>query len=232
MSRNVDIRVKKGTSVYRVSSEDEKLRDSQTYISILKSDHARYLIESSKPGASVGFDVTYGKNKNEGRPYNLKLELKKDLIAPSYNETMKSFIKTFENVKFKEVSDYMNVHKDTAKDFVKDFSKMSMEEARDRAYKNFSKTLMNDSKARQIFFDDLKRKGYNAVVDENDTDYTESPVIVFEASKTLKKVSSQKMSAKDKEYLRDLYYSNVEDEYPDAEDSEYRHIKKHTKLKF
>lgn len=112
-----------------------------------------------------------------------------------------------------------------AKEFVKNFSKLNLEEARIKAYKTFSMSLMKDSKARQIFFDDLSRKGYNAVVDENDADFAQSPMIVFKANKSLSKASSQKFSQKDADYLRQLYWG--ENEYADV-----KTIKSKTKLKF
>lgn len=80
----------------------------------------------------------------------------------------------------------------------------SIQECRDRAYVNFMGTMMRDSKAKTEFFNDLKKQGYNAIVDEWDTKFgkgfAKSSIIVFEQSDNLKKVTSRKLDEMDVEY--------------------------------
>lgn len=63
-----------------------------------------------------------------------------------------------------------------------------------KAYAVFSMALYKDDNLRDRFFDDLKKKGYGAIEDFEDSySHRIEPLIVFERENTLKVVSSKKL---------------------------------------
>lgn len=187
-------------------------------------DHLNYLaITAGGEGGGVALDANVN-NKNQGRPYSLKLKLNEELLMPSYQATMDSFIKMVDEYGSpkkvaKDLWDLSNAQeKKRAKEFVNGVKHLKVEELRDRAYVNFAETLFRDTKARTLFFDELKSNGYNAIVDEYDKQFDshdgmKTPVIVFDKSKTLSVAKSSPLSEADYAYLRELYFVGPEPKY-------------------
>lgn len=229
-SRDEDIRIEKGTKAYRVNANKDLSGNDQTYISLSMLDHLDYMaVTASNDVPGVALDVNV-KNKNDGRVYSMRLKLDEDLVLPSYQATMDSFIKTVDDYggakklandlwdKSNAVSEYdKKLYDRRAKEFIKGCKKMKVDEFRDQAYKNFSVTLFKDSKARTMFFEDLKSKGYNGIIDEADKNFgqgmTESPVIVFDKQKSLSVTNSKPLSEADYNYMRDLYFTGPDTPY-------------------
>lgn len=221
-SRDEDIRIEKGSEAFRVSANDELGGKGQTYVSLTMLDHLDYMsITASEDLPGVALDVK-ASNKNDGRVYSLRLKLTEDIVMPSYQETMNSFIKTVDEYggAKKMAKDLWSpsgsskyesqLFKTRSKEFINGVKHLKIDELRDQAYKNFMVTLFRDSKARTMFFDDLKSKGYNAIIDEADKQFgngmTESPIIVFDKGKTLSLTKAKPLSEADYAYMRDLYF--------------------------
>lgn len=223
-SRDSDIRINKGSKAFRVNATDKLTGKGQTYVSLDMLDHLDYMsVTASNDVPGVALDVTIN-NKNDGRAYSLRLVLNEDIIAPSYQATMDAFIKTVDEYggakkmakdlwspSGDESAYEKKLYEKRAKEFIKGVKNLKIEELRDQAYKNFSVTLFKDSKAKTMFFDELKANGYNAIIDEADKQFgkgmTESPIIVFDKSKTLSVEKSKPLSKADYEYMRDLYFT-------------------------
>lgn len=212
-SRNDDIVLKKGTKAYRVS-EHKDLSSGQIYTSFRKLDHVKYISASS---VKAGVAMHCEGNGNDGRAYSLNLVLNKDIVAPSYAKTMDTFIKTVEDSggakKFtKSLGGTSFDQKNKAKEFVKLYRRKNKQECLDQAYVQFSGTLFKDTKARNIFINNLQRQGYNAILDDFDfrmggsKNYTKSPFIIFDSS-NVTKTKTTPLTEKDYEYFRDIYYS-------------------------
>lgn len=228
--RDEDIRIKKGTKAYRVNAIETLEGSGQTYVSLSMLDHLDYMsVTASNDLPGVALDVT-ANNKNDGRAYSLRLKLQEDVVMPSYQATMDSFIKTINEYggakklakdlwsTSKDASSYeKNLFRTRGKEFIKGVKNLKVDELRDQAYKNFAVTLFKDSKAKEMFFNDLKSKGYNAIVDEADKQFgkgmTESPVIIFDKSKSLSLEKSKPLSKDDYAYMRDLYFGGPDTPY-------------------
>lgn len=65
---------------------------------------------------------------------------------------------------------------------------------------NFIRSGIRDpkNKQREAFVNDLFKKGYNAVIDENDAGWAKSPLIIINPSECLKNIKSRKVSFLDK----------------------------------
>lgn len=221
--RDNDIRIKAGTVTYRAQSSADVIGNGQTYVSFSPNDHLKYLAVASTGDGGVAMDMSM-QNGNDGRPYSVKLKLTNDIIAPSYQATMDAFVDTVEqmggakkfatNMTGPTSTNYDKQYtKQETKDFVKKYKKLTVDEMRDSAYEQFTKHFMKNTDARSKFFSILKSQGYNAIVDENDKKfgrygdgYGEAPMIIFDKSKDLKKISARGVSDKDERYFQDYEY--------------------------
>ena len=204
--RDDDIRIKKGTTAYRVQSTDKLRGEGHTYISIDKLEHLDYIGFASER-AGVMVDAKTGNNG-----YSIKMKLSNDIIAPSYQKSIDAFIDTVDKIGLKEVADKVDNSWTgySAKKFIKDVKKLGIEECRDRAYLNFTRTMMDDELTRKTFFETLEKEGYNAIIDEWDNKFgttnQKTPLIIFDKNNDLTQVSSRKIEDRDVEYaiMREL----------------------------
>lgn len=212
--RDEDIRIKKGTKAYRLQP-GTKLKPGQTYVSFDTFDHYAYVAQTAAGDLGLGFDM------RDGSGNSVRLVLNQDIIAPSYKATMDAFIKSVSDANgpknFAKESftfDTPAWNKKYVKEFVKNMRNVNKDEALDRAYLSFSKTLMKDNKGRQLFFNNLKEAGYNAVIDDNDQKFgkgfTQSPMILFDSS-SVKKTGSRTITSEDIEYFSDLVWGGGND---------------------
>lgn len=212
-SRDEDIRISKGSEAYRVQSTDKVQGTGQTYISLDKLDHVEYIKATASSEGGVALDCMMD-NKNEGRAYSVRMKLSQDIIAPSYQKTMDAFVKTIDSVKTKDIAKDMGVR--SGKEFVKNCKHLKCDEARDNAYVAFASTFMRDTKAKNIFFNQLKAEGYNAIIDDWDARFgngmTKTPMIVFEKDKTVKQTGTKPLSQKDYDYFSEIFWGGGREE--------------------
>lgn len=228
-SRDEDIRIKKGTTAYRVQSQKDVGKSGQAYVSLMKEDNVRYA-NASFEGGGVAMDA-YG-NDNDGRPYNIKMKLSTDVLAPSYNKTMETFINVVNQYKSpKAFASELTLGKDGVKDFVKKYGKKKSQEALDDAYVSFASSFMRDTAARRMFFTELENQGYNAIVDDfdkrfgNDGEggFTNAPLIIFDRS-SVSQTTSKPLSDKDYMYFYNKVYDPDSHAYQVANDPTYKKL--------
>lgn len=225
-SRDQDIRIKKGTEAYRLQSE-KGLRPGYSYVSFDKLDHLNYISATAAGEGGLSFEMMHdsytGKVKDKAG-YSVRLELTEDIVAPSYEKTMDAFIKTVGQVKatdifpmretkFKEnIPSMQRAQQQEIERFQKNMKKFTVQECRDTAYRQFMSTIMRDTKAKNIFFNNLKEMGYNAIIDDNDANFgkgfTKSPVILFDSS-SAKVTGNTAINAKDVEYFSDIWWGGI-----------------------
>jgi hypothetical protein len=209
--RDEDIVIKRGTGAYRLQSREKLEGNGQTYVSFSKLDHLKYISVTSGGDGGVMLD---GASPEASHGYSVKLKVSNDLIVPSYQKSMDAFVDAVSKVGIKEVAKQVERYDYKSKNFIKDMKRLSIDEARDRAYVNFMGTMMRDSAAKREFFNNLKKQGYNAIVDEWDhrfgteRGFTDTPVIVFEKNRNLKQTSSRKLDQRDADYATAPEYFN------------------------
>lgn len=207
--RDDDIVIKKGSNAYRVQSREKFEGSGQTYVSFSKLDHLKYVAVGREGGVLLD-----GTSPDAPHGYTVKLKVSNDLIAPSYQKSIDAFVDAVSKVGIKEVAKQVDRYDYKSKNFIKDMKRLSIDEARDRAYVNFMGTMMRDSAAKREFFNNLKKQGYNAVVDEWDhrfgaeQGFTDTPVIVFEKGRDLKQTSSRKLDQRDADYAMEPEFVN------------------------
>lgn len=215
-SRDEDIRIKKGTEAYRLQSGDALTR-GQTYVSFDKVDHLRYIGATSAGEGGLTIDMynTDDSGKLAGNPKSVRMKLTEDIIAPSYQTTMDAFIETMDHVKMDDiVSNPKAWERESVKKFLKNVKNIKVDECRDEAYIYFTSKFMKDSKAKEMFFNNLKSKGYNAIIDENDkrfgNSFTEAPIILFD-SKSVKVSEAKDISKEEADMFSSFFWGGGKD---------------------
>lgn len=170
-ANNDDIVIKKGTLAQRLSNTDkEKDNNRHTYISFKKKDNEKYLKEWGIDG------------------YKYTLEVTDDLIIPAYNKRVEIALEALRKSDMKKVTNDIKKmrYRNTVNALVNQIKDENIKQLSDRAYKNFASSLVDSEYNRKIFFDELKKNGYNAVIDDNDRGWTNTPIIVFNRKNNLK----------------------------------------------
>lgn len=210
-SRDNDIRIKAGTKAYRVQSTDKFGSSGQAYIALDRMDNIKYLEQGVLEPYDTGIaaDCTWDdKDINGGRPFNVTVKFEKDIIMPSYEKSIDTFIKTVSaqakrSGGLNRVAEIIGpADEQKQKEFVSNFKRMQVEECRDKAYVAFMGAMLRDSFMRDEFFDSLKKQGYNAIIDEFDANFgkglTKTPVIMFDRSDA-KQIKAQAVTKQDYE---------------------------------
>lgn len=209
--RDNDIRIKTGSDAYRLQSKDKLRGSGQSYISLDKLDHLKYINVTAAGNSGLLINAT---SDDPELGHSIKMKVDNELVIPAYNKSIDAFIKASKKVGLEELAKQVERPEYSGKQFVKDMRNISVTEARDRAYKHFMGTLMRDSKAKTEFFDSLKKQGYNAVIDEWDVDFgkgfAKSSVVVFEQS-DVKQVGSKRLDEWDAEYAYNPDWFNKSD---------------------
>lgn len=239
---NGDYVLKKGTIVQRMSdSKESSLRSERTYVSFTKQDNDVYernfkeILTWDNPDAPV---------------YKNTLVLKEDLKIPSHDKVVNVFIDMFQQSpeymskvmgdtrrlsdiqfhgtdtvfsKFRDPNnpDWRNTRDRVNEFYKKRYSKMTMSELREDAYYDFINHIADaDEYVQNYFYGQLKKQGYNAIIDDNDalglghrTDdendiLPEKPIVVFDASESLENRASVK-SKLPRKYTMDLLKEEV-----------------------
>lgn len=220
--RDRDIRVKAGSETYRVQKEQHAKTSGQQYVSLDKLSNLQWMAAAATLDG-VAMECTYNDaDLNGGRPFNVTAKLTKDMIIPSYQATMDTFLDAVRDMPKKELirtfdkkSPFTKQRVDT---FLKGIRNADKDDLLDDAYLAFSATLMNDSKLKDAFFSGLMKKGYTAIIDDHAARlgqkdapgrWTETPVIMFDSGNA-KEIKSTPLSAEDIDYLYDALYGDSE----------------------
>ena len=215
--------ISQGSIMQRVEKYNDSLEDQSkrklwdiAYVSNNKFDNESYL-------SSYGYKMGFGKDKvkgHEGEIYKLGIEAKKNLKIASPHSSFNSFKEISKNPeflsKFKTTEDLKTltttenrkirtVSNATVKKFLNG-KKVSQSQLK-RIYENYNQSLTkahtreNSKEASKLFYDQLRKNGYNGLVDINDYKYsgirTKNPLIIFDSESNLNIKSVAKASYKD-----------------------------------
>lgn len=187
--------IKKGSIVQRVTDNPKEKETGRAYISFDELDNLRYI-----DAVGDGIYVAYTKEAPYG--YKVKLEVTKDIVIPMQQESVEAFVKLQDNKNAKKMYQEMYGNNPErlkkTEEYLKNLGDYTEKELQDRLYKDFSASLMCSEYNRNLFFEELKRRGYNAVIDYNDSKYANMPIIVFERSENLKQLSATPITKKDR----------------------------------
>lgn len=175
-----DIRVKSGSDVHRIIPkgwvEKEKGYKGHAYASYKPEDTKRY-----KDFAKM-FDPS-------GNNYvDMRFKVTKDLVSPSLKKRVDTFIELIDkDPKFKE-----SMIKATRTPLLftpkSTFDKLGNEKKLESAYRKMAYLVVSKRDIRDPYFNALKKKGYNMMLDDADIKggISKEPIIIFDREKNLK----------------------------------------------
>lgn len=196
--------IKSGTTVQRASRGKMELRNERTYFTTKMSDHKKYLTDAT----ATNFRDTVGNNTSRDMN-SVTMRVKQNLKAPSERKQVTEFLK-FLDKNPDMVADSIASHVNGGKFLDKDYSKKvssqikSMNKAQKgtKLYKQFKDSLVEGTQgpeskaARDAFWNELKKQGYNSVTDHVDkgSGFAKNPMIAFNAKESFDIVSEMPLS--------------------------------------
>lgn len=129
------------------------LRSGQIYVTATDRDNDLYEAYLSANLSNKGYS-----------PQKVTLTLKEDLKAPAYDEQYKMFKVFYKENKAKVEADLEHYSKDKGRSFVAPKTEAEMFDT----YIEFTNSFESSSDSKDLFYSQLKAKGYNAVLDEHD----------------------------------------------------------------
>lgn len=216
--------LKKGSTVQRISDAEENNIRSYAYVSFTKHDNDFYDKEFTEKlqlfdDTNDVYRHTFKTTKDLKIPSR---EINKQTFLELYDERTKEFVDAMatsrrfadmsyygKNYQFrtrneKYNGDYKRAYADATRYYVDRYKTMTVKQLRNDAYYDFMNAIgqYGNNELRNKYFDKLKAKGYNAILDDNDShglgsrgyepgEAARSPLIILDASNALEKIESQ-----------------------------------------
>ena len=192
---NGDKILKKGSSVRRVSADPKSEKTGHAYVSFRNADVKGYRNEI----------VDWVWDMKHIPSFELHMKVKRDMLIPNEYEKVKSFIAISGSEKFNTIAmaKVRQQYKSDDTEFgfngkpallAAQLMKQGMSKNTASSYALFSMALHHDDNLKNLFFEDLKKKGYDAIEDLEDSySHRIEPLIVFERETSLKIVSAKKL---------------------------------------
>lgn len=211
-----DVVIKAGSKMQRISSNTtgDAKNKKYTFVSYTKNDNEFYEKQYSKE--LMESMIASGKTRaSELDIYKLEVTATKDIISPSERKRVEEFVRMYENDKIGiskelgrealamqfdanadslEKSMNPDAYKQYTNYYAKQFQSLSPEDVRSDGYRYFIGSFYRDTPMKSEYFNTFAKKGYNAVVDDNDViQGLEAPLILLKPKKTTKITKSEKI---------------------------------------
>lgn len=184
--RDGDLIIKKGSTVTRVSGEqDDKTYDNKKYVSLNKSDHSKWEDYFGNLYLNMGL-----------LSYNHQYKTVKDLRVMSSTKQGELYTKMLmENPMFAS-----KAVKDTK--YAAEF--LRIRDADDPA-ENISRNMAAQTATGKAFVKEVLKRNYDAVVDTHGTNVSKTPVIVLNPDSNLKKIGRPTYTKPVRDFLEAYY---------------------------
>lgn len=177
--------IEKNTKLNRVTrAVDSNALAGRLYVSKLASDTEMY--KATIP--AVQKRMEYGK-KEYHTVYQLELQTKRRLAMPSPKERVDTFIETIQTPEGKKWLS-RNGYKDQ-------IDELNAKEVGLKYYQTFNRYAGNQAvKFNDVYFNQIKQKGYDALIDDNDAGiWSKKPTILLSPKSTVKVTKVKQLSA-------------------------------------
>lgn len=199
--------IRKGSTVTRANKGAMNLNDSRTYFTNKLSDHKKYLTNATGTNVSSAGDMR-----------SVTLKAKQAIKAPSERAQTKAFMKFLnadpDSVAKSLAESYVGAKGDpeekvkAAAKYKEQFRLMSKSQKSTKLYQQFMDSLVegnigaDNAAARDKFWGQLEKAGYNAVTDQVDkrSGFTKNPLIAFKGNAVFDKVSEMPWEEAIKKY--------------------------------
>ena len=179
--------IDKGATLNRVvRGVDDRALNGRLYVSRLESDNDMY--KAVIPAVQKKF--AFGQ-KEYHSVYAVELETKKKMSLPSEKERIDTFIDT---IKTPAGRKWMSEN-----GYKAEITELNAKEQGLKAYRKFNKYAGDqDSAINTAYFNKIKSKGYDAILDDNDAGiWSKEPMILLSPSSTVKVRTVKQLSADD-----------------------------------
>lgn len=191
------VKIDKGVKFKRLTRFDESAAKGHAYVTYLKEDQERYkgffstLLKASHPGSTV---------------FEVSSSAAKDLVSPSQQERIDTFIKLYQNNRVKMGKELGTYHKKneyqsglrllSEKHYQKKYSDLKGDDLVKKGYSTFVKTIGGNEEIRSMYFKELQKKGYNFIRDDQDSGRRGiAPTIMMNREKNLRYEGQKEVSA-------------------------------------
>jgi hypothetical protein len=186
--------VRKGQELKRVSTNKNEALDRPTYVSYTPSD--KNLYRGIMPVVNSKLRIAGAKTYKSNYEYTYKtLET---LRSPSEKERVDAFASLFDNPSITLKNGKKVTGKELLKkSYPKEVKTLNAQQLGLRFYNNFTETQgVTKYPINSAYFEELRRRGYNAVIDDNDRKHlSEAPLIILNPDGSIKRMSLKKLSA-------------------------------------
>lgn len=181
-----DVNFKKGKEFARVTHRpNEKLRD-MTYVSYLKDDRVRY--RAVMPNVGMGM-----LRKN----YEYTYQATKDLSGPSEKKRVDAFVELMDTPSIKISKNKAITGRELLKrtGYGREVKTMTSQQLGLKYYNDLSAELVRPTPLGSAYFDLIKSKGYNSLMDDNDRGIvSKAPLIILEPNGVLKQMTVRQLT--------------------------------------
>jgi len=182
-SRASGIRLEKGKTIHRIASKGDEKIGGMKYAAFKPEDVEEY-------------EFALG---GEGK-FNFSYKLKEVLVSPNEKRQFNAFFETVKDVGIKQVAATLKTKSklSTLKGIEKELIKAQAGNIKSqiKTYDKFMDLLYAKElePVKRAYFTKLSKEGYNMIIDSSDrTAMTDSPVIIFNGSKSLEFTSKKKL---------------------------------------
>lgn len=189
-------RIRKGTTIKRLSVRDESVAAGHAYVTYLKQDTEHY----------KGFFGARLKAINKNADvYSVTMKAKEDLVSPSKKQRVDTFLELYKDdpVLRKELgsyhkSDYHYFTPLPKKFYERQYSKLDGKKLEKKGYETFVRSIGGNEYVRDKYFKTLASKGYSFVNDDQDAGrFGKAPSIIFDRTKSTTYEGQTKLSTKE-----------------------------------
>lgn len=187
--------IKKGQEIGRVSNRKDEKFQGMTYASF--KPHDRVLYRAVMP--IVSSPLKMGGNKRYKNTYESTFKSLETLKSPSAKERVDAFSEMFDTPSIKLKNGKTVTGREFLKrDFPQEVKTLTAHQLGLRFYNNFTESQYSKSPINSAYFERVKAKGFNALVDDNDSKHlSDTPLIILNPNGSLKKMNVKKLTADD-----------------------------------
>lgn len=190
-----DLVLNKNQAVRRVTRrEDEKFNGGITYVSYKKQDVETY--RAVMPLVSSVFARAGSKQYKQS--YEATYRATERLKSPSEKARVDGFVELFDNpsVKLKNGKTITGRQLLERTGYKYEVKGLTAQQIGQKFYKNFTELQYKDTPLNTAYYESMRKKGYNAVVDDNDRGHlSNTPLILLNPDGTLKRMNVKPLTA-------------------------------------
>jgi hypothetical protein len=190
----------KNTKFRRITPNSEAVVKGNTYVSTLMKDSDFYRAAIPSVGPNTKGLGGGGRKAYKQKHYEIEMKATKKLSSPSEKERVDAFIELLEEPSIQIKSKKAPI---TGRAYLERtgykplFKRYETQELAFKAWDEFTSMQGNqDNPLAKAYFEKIKSRGYNAIIDDNDRGkYTDKPLVLLDPESTIKINTVRRLTA-------------------------------------